>query len=126
METVFSTKLVHPRDKFDFWQKRRDIVDNDSRPANRLSFEAEIDTGCLGVSNWYTSTTLQCGCRTLFRYAGDVGHCLAALRAERDRRWIVQRWSQMDSFRPMPFAGGFERVGIRPLSSIAAPTRGRS
>ena len=50
MKTVFSTKLVHPRDKFDFWHSvaRKDIVDHDSRPANRLGFEAQIDTGVFG------------------------------------------------------------------------------
>lgn len=50
MKTVFSTKLVHPREKFDFWHSVacRNIVDHDSRPANRLSFEAEIDTGSFG------------------------------------------------------------------------------
>jgi AraC family transcriptional regulator, positive regulator of tynA and feaB len=51
MKTVFSTKLVHPRDKFDFWHgvACKDIVDHDSRPANRLSFEAQIDTGVFGL-----------------------------------------------------------------------------
>lgn len=50
MKTVFSTKLVHPRDKFDFWHSVacKNIVDHDSRPANRLSFEAEINTGSFG------------------------------------------------------------------------------
>ncbi|MDO8981700.1 MAG: AraC family transcriptional regulator [Afipia sp.] len=51
MKTVFSTKLVHQRDKFDFWHSIacKNIVDHDSRPANRLSFEAEIDTGSFGL-----------------------------------------------------------------------------
>jgi AraC family transcriptional activator of tynA and feaB len=50
LKTVFSTKLVHPRDKFDFWHSVacKNIVDHDSRPANRLGFEAEIDTGSFG------------------------------------------------------------------------------
>jgi AraC family transcriptional activator of tynA and feaB len=50
VKTVFSTKLVHPRDKFDFWHSVacKNIVDHDSRPANRLSFEAEIHTGSFG------------------------------------------------------------------------------
>jgi AraC family transcriptional activator of tynA and feaB len=50
LKTVFSTKLVHPRDKFDFWHSVacKTVVDHDSRPANRLSFEAEIDTGSFG------------------------------------------------------------------------------
>jgi AraC-like DNA-binding protein len=50
LKTVFSTKLVHPRDKFDFWHSVacKNIVDHDSRPANRHNFEAEIDTGSFG------------------------------------------------------------------------------
>ena len=50
MKTVFSTKLVHPRDKFDFWHSVacKNIVDHDSQPANRSSFEAEIDAGSFG------------------------------------------------------------------------------
>lgn len=51
MKTVFSTKLAHPRDKFDFWHSVacKNVVDHDSRPANRLNFEAEIDTGSFGL-----------------------------------------------------------------------------
>jgi AraC family transcriptional activator of tynA and feaB len=50
VKTVFSTKLVHPRDKFDLWHSVacKNIVDHDCRPENRLSFEAEIDTGSFG------------------------------------------------------------------------------
>jgi AraC family transcriptional activator of tynA and feaB len=50
VKTVFSTKPVHPRDRFDFWHSVacQNIVDHDSRPANRLNFEAEIDVASFG------------------------------------------------------------------------------
>lgn len=50
MEPIFSTKQMHPRDKFDSWHSVacESIVDHDSRPECRSSFEAEIETGVLG------------------------------------------------------------------------------
>jgi AraC family transcriptional regulator, positive regulator of tynA and feaB len=50
VETVFSTKQVHPRDRFDYWHSIacKKIVDHDSQPEDRLRFEAEIEAGCLG------------------------------------------------------------------------------
>jgi AraC family transcriptional activator of tynA and feaB len=50
VKTVFSTKQLHPRDRFDFWHSVacKNLVDHDSRPECRLSFEAEIETGYLG------------------------------------------------------------------------------
>lgn len=50
VETIFSTKLVHPRDKFDLWHSVacQNIVDHNSQPVNRLGFEAEIETGSFG------------------------------------------------------------------------------
>lgn len=50
MKSVFSTKTMHPRDKFDYWHSVacKSIVDHDSRPNSGPSFEAEIETGVLG------------------------------------------------------------------------------
>lgn len=50
METIFSTRQVHPRDRFDSWHSVacKSLVDHDSRPKSRLAFEAEIETGSLG------------------------------------------------------------------------------
>lgn len=50
METIFSTQRIHRRDKFDYWHSVacKQIVDHDSRPEARLSFDAEIELGTLG------------------------------------------------------------------------------
>lgn len=50
METIFSTQRIHRRDKFDYWHSVacKQIVDHDSRPEARLSFDAEIELDTLG------------------------------------------------------------------------------
>ena len=50
MKTLFSTKTVHPRDRFDFWHSVacRNLVDHNSRTECLLSFDAQIETGSLG------------------------------------------------------------------------------
>jgi AraC-like DNA-binding protein len=50
MNFVFSTEQVHPRDRFDYWHSVacKSLVDHDSRPDNRLNFDADIETGSLG------------------------------------------------------------------------------
>ncbi len=44
METVFSTYEVHVRDRFDYWHDVacRSIVNHDSQPECRLTFNAAI------------------------------------------------------------------------------------
>lgn len=50
MQTVFSTKEVHPRDRFDSWHSVacKHIFDHSSQPECRLSFDAEIAVGAVG------------------------------------------------------------------------------
>jgi AraC-like DNA-binding protein len=50
VDTIFSTQRIHRRDKFDYWHSVacKQIVDHDSRPEARLSFDAEIESGTLG------------------------------------------------------------------------------
>jgi AraC family transcriptional regulator, positive regulator of tynA and feaB len=50
MKTVFSTNNVHARDRFDFWHgvACRNLVDHNSLPECRLTFDAQIETGYLG------------------------------------------------------------------------------
>jgi hypothetical protein len=50
VETLFSTKDVHPRDRFDYWHDVacKFVVDHDARPECRASFEAELRWGTLG------------------------------------------------------------------------------
>ena len=47
MQTVFSTSKIHPRDRFDYWHDvaSRSLVDHESAPACRQSFEAELQSG---------------------------------------------------------------------------------
>ena len=50
MKTVFSTNNVHARDRFDFWHgvACKNLVDHNSLPECRLTFDAHIETGYLG------------------------------------------------------------------------------
>jgi hypothetical protein len=50
MKTVFSTNNVHARDKFDFWHSAacKNLVDHNSLPKCRLTFDAQIEMGYLG------------------------------------------------------------------------------
>ena len=50
METVFSTSEVHVRDRFDYWHDVacRSIVNHDSRPECRLTFNAAISSRRFG------------------------------------------------------------------------------
>jgi AraC-like DNA-binding protein len=49
MQRLFSTRDVHPRERFDYWQEvaRKNIVSHDLQPDNRLRFQAEMDAGGL-------------------------------------------------------------------------------
>jgi AraC-like DNA-binding protein len=50
MKTLFSTREVHPRDRFDYWHEVacKLVVDHHSRPENRRSFQAELRADTLG------------------------------------------------------------------------------
>lgn len=49
VQTLFSTSNVHPRDRFDYWHSVacKTIVDHDSRPKCRGTFQAELQWGTL-------------------------------------------------------------------------------
>src|SRR4029453_1436532 len=50
LRTIFTTRDVHPRDRFDYWHSVacKEIVEHESSPVCRASFEAEIEVGSLG------------------------------------------------------------------------------
>jgi AraC family transcriptional activator of tynA and feaB len=50
VQTLFSTSNIHPRDRFDYWHSVacKMVVDHDSRPECRETFEAELQGGTLG------------------------------------------------------------------------------
>lgn len=49
MQQLFSTRHVHPRERFDYWHDvaRKNIVYHDGQPDNRPCFEAEVGVGTL-------------------------------------------------------------------------------
>ena len=49
MRTIFSTKVLHPRDRFDYWHSVAcdKIVAHDSVPTSRSTFQAELRVGAL-------------------------------------------------------------------------------
>jgi AraC family transcriptional regulator, positive regulator of tynA and feaB len=50
MEMVFSTREIHPRERFDCWHSVacKAIANHNSKPDMRPNFEAEIEVGALG------------------------------------------------------------------------------
>ncbi len=50
MQLIFSTADVHQRDRFDFWHSvaRKIVIDHDSRPARRDTFNAALRAGRVG------------------------------------------------------------------------------
>ena len=50
MKTLFSTNHVHARDRFDLWHSVacKNLVAHNSLPECRITFDAQIETGCLG------------------------------------------------------------------------------
>ena len=50
VQTLVSTNNVHPRDRFDCWHSvaSKNLVDHDSRPECRETFQAELKGGTLG------------------------------------------------------------------------------
>jgi AraC family transcriptional regulator, positive regulator of tynA and feaB len=55
LKTIFSTRAVHPRDRFDFWYTVacRDLVMHDAVPASRQTFHANLRTGVLADLGLY-------------------------------------------------------------------------
>jgi AraC family transcriptional activator of tynA and feaB len=51
LRTVFTTRDVHPRDRFDYWHSVacREIVEHESVPVSPVQFEAEIEVGSVGA-----------------------------------------------------------------------------
>jgi AraC-like DNA-binding protein len=49
MQQLFSSRDVHPRERFDYWHEvaRKNIVYHDGQPDNRPRFEAEVEAGVL-------------------------------------------------------------------------------
>jgi len=58
MQQLFSTRDVHPRERFDYWHEvtRKNIVYHDGQPDNRLQFEAEIEAGVLSDISFVRTT----------------------------------------------------------------------
>lgn len=50
VETIFSTRAVHPRDRFDYWHSTacKQIVDHAGIPEDRSTFDAEIQAAKFG------------------------------------------------------------------------------
>ncbi|EHR01591.1 DNA-binding domain-containing protein, AraC-type [Bradyrhizobium sp. WSM471] len=51
LQTIFTTRDVHPRDRFDYWHSVacKEIVEHESFPDSRAHFEAEIEVGSVGA-----------------------------------------------------------------------------
>lgn len=74
MEKIFSTQGIHPRDRFDYWHDIacKNIVDHDSKPECRQTFEAEIQSGVLDdvtlvlFANYGRQHSQNSRCQTVF------------------------------------------------------------
>jgi AraC-like DNA-binding protein len=58
MQQLFSTRDVHPRERFDYWHEvaRKNIVCHDLQAKNRLRFQAEMEAGVLAGAGFVRCT----------------------------------------------------------------------
>jgi AraC family transcriptional activator of tynA and feaB len=110
LRTVFATKEVHPRDRFDYWHSVacREVVEHDALPASRLNFEAQLEVGSVGALDLvafqssplnveHTSTHIS------HRVSSDLFFCLLArggLSIEQDGRKVALKPGQMTLIDP--------------------------
>ena len=134
METVFSTYEVHVRDRFDYWHDVacRSIVNHDSQPECRLTFNAAIQAGALadiGLVVFENSPM------DISRTLGQAAHATndeifvcrqlsGSLALEQNGRRIVLKAGDFTSDRSAPALRGevFLRVELACFESSAAST----
>ena len=83
MKALFSTDAVHPRNRFDFWHEMasKTIVGHESRPRNRLKFEAAIHSADLaGMDLIVFETAPMHAARTRRNIAHTPDDCLLICR----------------------------------------------
>lgn len=113
MQTLFSTSNIHPRDRFDYWHSvaSKTLVDHDSRPECRETFEAELQWGTLGdlglvlfknspmdISNPRATTNELFVCRQM---AGEVA-------LEQNSREVILESGDITLLDPLlPYSGRF-------------------
>src|SRR5215472_5997128 len=59
MQQLFSSRDVHPRERFDYWHEVacKTIVYHDGQPDNRPRFQAEVEAGVLADVGFIRCTT---------------------------------------------------------------------
>jgi AraC-like DNA-binding protein len=118
LRTVFATKDVHPRDRFDYWHSVacREVVIHDSLPLSRPRFEAAIEAGSVGELDVvaFETSPLKAD-RTLAHISrggsDELFLCLQArgvLTVEQDARKLSLRAGQMTLLDPsLPYSADF-------------------
>jgi AraC-like DNA-binding protein len=120
VKTVFSTKTVHPRDRFDLWNSVacQKLVDHDSRTECPASFDAEIETGFLGnvelVLFHNSPMRVSHTARHVARAGGDdlfvCRQITGALFLEQDTREVILGAGDLTLLDPMlPYEGRFSQ-----------------
>lgn len=136
MQTIFSTAAARPRDRFDSWYAtaRKYVIDHDSRPDCRLTFEAKL---CSAVLDEMTLVSFESSPMTVshtYRHIAQttpdelfVCRPLAgALFLEQEGREVVLKPGEMTMLDPRsPYSGRFSsgsnllvvKVPRRPLEA---------
>jgi AraC family transcriptional activator of tynA and feaB len=118
VKTLFSTKTVHPRDRFDLWYSVacQNLVDHDSWTECPASFDAEIETGILGNlelvlfhnSPMQVSHTSRHVARARSEELFVCRQITGALLVEQDGRQVSLRAGDLTLLDPMlPYQGRF-------------------
>ncbi|MDB6108025.1 MAG: AraC family transcriptional regulator [Gammaproteobacteria bacterium] len=118
MKTIFSTADVRPRDRFDSWHAaaQQYIIDHDSRPDCRLTFEAKL---CSVALDEMTLVSLESSPMTVSHTSRHVAQATpdelficrqlaGALLLEQDAREVALKAGDMTMLDPrLPYGGRF-------------------
>src|SRR5262249_32806324 len=118
METLFSTRDVHPGERFPHWHDLvcRILVDHDSEPQCRQTFHAEIKAGTLADIGLLMFENCQMEVRRTARHIAQaqtddlflVRQCAGRLVLEQQDREVCLKTGDMTLLDPMlPYGGRF-------------------
>lgn len=118
MKTIFSTVDIRPRERFDSWHEkaRQHVIDHDSRPDCRLTFEANLSTASLDD---ITLVSFESSPMTVSHTSSHIAHATSddlficrqlagELWLEQDGREVSLRAGDMTMLDPRrPYGGRF-------------------
>lgn len=118
MQKLFSTKDVHPRDRFEYWHEVacKTVVEHDSRPRRHLGFDAEIEATELGEVSFVRFNNSPMAISHASRHIAKINtdvvflcrQIAGRLALEQDSRQIVLKAGEMTFLdAALPYHGEF-------------------